>query len=151
VISTTRALFYYFAILKPTSLPVSHCCMSVQVFQAVGNCDLDVLDKLRSDDDRFVHRTYDWGWTLAHFAAATGMFEVLYIYVCVWIRKYIHICVCVCVCVCVNIYIYMYMYVCMYTCIFIYVYIYMYTYILCTLPLDWGWTLAHFTAATGHV
>jgi hypothetical protein len=78
-----------------------------QVFEAMGNCDLDELDKLLAEDPGLIQRRYDWGWSLAHFAAATGMFEVLE-----WIADYDKealaaindnglVCVCVCVCVCV--------------------------------------------------
>ena len=28
-------------------------------------------------DPLFIRKSYDWGWTLGHVAAATGMFEVL--------------------------------------------------------------------------
>ena len=47
------------------------------VFEAVGNCDLDQLEAWSAMDPLFIRKSYDWGWTLGHVAAATGMFEVL--------------------------------------------------------------------------
>ncbi|EKX35376.1 hypothetical protein GUITHDRAFT_165977 [Guillardia theta CCMP2712] len=64
------------------------------LFRAVGNADADAVDDLykKGDERRSrqpdiepppladphqILKTYDWGWSISHFAAATGMYEIL--------------------------------------------------------------------------
>uniref|UniRef100_A0A7S4PR27 Uncharacterized protein n=1 Tax=Guillardia theta TaxID=55529 RepID=A0A7S4PR27_GUITH len=47
------------------------------LFRAVGNADADAVDDLYKKDPHQILKTYDWGWSISHFAAATGMYEIL--------------------------------------------------------------------------
>jgi len=47
------------------------------LMRAVGNADADAMEELFKKDPHQIFQTYDWGWSISHFAAATGMYEIL--------------------------------------------------------------------------